>query len=220
MNIYTIYAQIFKIWRQKRMDLFESIIQPDEEDLVLDVGGYPATWTSRPQLTKRIDCLNLHTLSWDPSAEPDYRITTSIGDGCELSYEDASYDIVFSNSVIEHVGDWKRQQAFAREVRRVGKRLWIQTPAYECPLEPHYFAPFVHWLPVRVRRRVLRWLTPWGWMQRPTQEKVDETIATTRLLTKREVEQIFPDCVVMTERLFGIFPKSYIAYRASVPLSS
>src|SRR5690625_6167879 len=136
MNIYTIYAQIFKIWRQKRMDLFESIIQPDEEDLVLDVGGYPATWTSRPQLTKRIDCLNLHTLSWDPSAEPDYRITTSIGDGCELSYEDASYDIVFSNSVIEHVGDWKRQQAFAREVRRVGKRLWIQTPAYECPLEP------------------------------------------------------------------------------------
>jgi hypothetical protein len=54
---------------------------------------------------------------------------------------DQEYDIAFSNSVIEHVGDWERQAAFASEIRRVGKNLWIQTPAKECPIEPHYLAP-------------------------------------------------------------------------------
>ncbi len=57
--------------------------------------------------------------------------------------------VVFSNSVIEHVGTWEDQQAFAAEVRRVGRRLWV--PAYECPIEPHYLAPLVHYLPKEVQ---------------------------------------------------------------------
>lgn len=213
MNIHTLYEQIiFKIWRAKRILAFERIIQPSRNDLILDVGGYPDTWTSRPQLAKRIDCLNVHTVDWE-CQDQNYAITMTIGDGCALNYLDGSYDILFSNSVIEHVGDWERQKAFACEARRVGKRLWIQTPAYECPIEPHFLTPFVHWLPVRVRRRLLRWFSLWGWLQRPSQNEVDETIAFTQLLTKKQVEELFPDCVVMTERLMGIFRKSYIAYR-------
>jgi len=213
MNIHSIYAVIFKVWRKRRMAQFEATIQPSTEDLVLDVGGYPKTWTSRPQLPKRIDCLNVHPVTWDAGTHPNHNITTTMGDGCALPYEDGSYDIVFSNSVIEHVGDWEQQKAFAREARRVGKKLWIQTPAAECPIEPHFLAPFVHWLPISIRRRILRWFTPWGWIVKPTQEKIDETIAFTQLLTKKQLEDLFPDCVVMTERLFGVFPKSYVAYR-------
>jgi hypothetical protein len=215
MNIHAIYARIFKVWRQKRMAEFEAIMQPHAEDLVLDVGGYPATWTTRPQLTKRIDCLNLHEVNWDGSRYPDYQITTFVGDGCALAHENGCYDILFSNSVIEHVGDWDKQQAFAQETRRVGRKLWIQTPAFECPIEPHFLAPFVHWLPVCVRRRVLRWFTPWGWIQKPAQDKIDETIQYTRLLTKKRFKELFPDCVIITERLLWIFPKSYIAYRTN-----
>lgn len=192
---------------------FEQLIQPQADNLVLDVGGYPGTWTTRPQLTRRIDCLNVHPVNWDDSLSPEHRITTVVGDGCALECPDGSYDILFSNSVIEHCGDWDHQCAFASEARRVGKKLWIQVPALECPLEPHYFAPFVHWFPVRIRRRLLRWLTPWGWIYRPTQEKVDEMIAFTRLLTKGQMKKLFPDCVILTERLLWVFPKSYIAYR-------
>ena len=213
MNIHNLYAQIFKIWRARRMIQFEQLIEPQAEDIVLDVGGYPRTWTTRPQLTKRVDCLNIHPLEWNGEAAPDYRIATEVGDGCALEYADHSYVILFSNSVIEHVGDWDRQCAFAREARRVGQKLWIQTPAYGCPVEPHFLAPCVHWLPVFIRRRLLRWFTPWGWITKPSQETVDETIATTRLLTKKQVKKLFPDCVVLTERLLWIFPKSYIAYR-------
>jgi hypothetical protein len=217
MNINTVYAQVFRFWRQRRMAHFEALVCPRAGEVVLDVGGYPGTWTTRPQIVQRIDCLNLHAAPWDASQHPRHRITTTTGDACSLAYGDQSYDIVFSNSVIEHVGDWERQKAFAREVRRVGKRLWIQTPAVECPLEPHFLAPFVHWLPVSIRRRVLRWFTPWGWIVKPTQDKIDETIAFTRLLGKRQVKELFPDCVVITERLLGIIPKSYIAYRIPNP---
>ena len=215
MNIHWIYDQIFKIWRVKRMARFEQLVRPKADDVVLDVGGYPETWTARPQLTRRVDCMNIHDVDWDASSAPDHRITTNIGDGCALEHADESYAIVFSNSVIEHVGDWQQQCAFAEEARRVGRNLWIQTPAFACPLEPHYLAPFVHWLPVAIRRRVLRWLTPWGWMEKPSQKKVDATIAFTRLLTKKQMKQLFPDCIILTERLFWILPKSYVAYRVA-----
>ena len=66
-----------------------------------------------------------------------------VGDGCALKFPDKSYDIAFSNSVIEHVGSWERQQAFAKDIRRVGKAIWVQTPARECLIEPHYLAPFL-----------------------------------------------------------------------------
>jgi len=195
------------------MAQFESIIRPSRDEVVLDVGGYLGTWTPRPQMPKRVDCLNLHAVAWDNTQHPEHRISTIVGDGCALPQGDDSYDIVFSNSVIEHVGGWQKQKAFAEEVRRVGKRIWIQTPAIECPIEPHFLAPFVHWLPVFIRRRILRWLTPWGWIEKPTQTYIDETISYTRLLSKRHVNELFPDCIIITERLLGVFPKSYIAYR-------
>jgi ubiquinone/menaquinone biosynthesis C-methylase UbiE len=135
------------------------------------------------------------------------------GDGCNLPFADGSYDMVFSNSVIEHVGTWEQQQAFAREARRVGRKLWIQTPAFECPVEPHYIAPFVHYLPRSVQKATLRWCTPWGWLQKPTKQQVNDAVDSTRLLSKREFRELFPDCEILTERLAGILPKSYIAIR-------
>jgi hypothetical protein len=220
MNIHSMYAAVFKLWRQKRMAQFEGIVRPSTDELLLDVGGYPKTWTTRPQIARRIDCVNLDTSPWDATQYPDHRITFAHGDGCALAHKDGEYDIVFSNSVIEHVGDWEKQQAFAREVRRVGRKLWIQTPALECPLEPHYLAPFLHWLPVMVRRRILRWFTPWGWIIKPSQEKIDYTISTTTLLSKKQFKELFSDCTIMTERILWIFPKSYIAYRANNQQSS
>ncbi len=195
------------------MDQFDAMIQPQSSDLVLDVGGYPRTWTTGPQVPERIDCMSIHPIEWDTEAFPDHRIITTVGDGCALKEPDGSYDTLFSNSVIEHVGDWQNQVRLASEVRRVGKKLWIQTPAVAGPIEPHYPAPFVHWLPVSVRRKMLRWFTPWGWIQKPSQEKVDKTIRFTRLLSKKQMTELFPDCEIITERLLWIFPKSYVAWR-------
>jgi len=211
--IHRIYGRIFKIWRVKRIQLFKSKIGPRISDRMLDIGGYPASWTVHEPMVASIDSLNIHEVSWDPGQAPDHHISILTGNGCDLGMPDDSYDIAFSNSVIEHVGAWEDQVAFAKEVRRVGKALWVQTPARECPIEPHYLALFVHWLPRGVQRRILRYFTIWGWVGRPSQKEIDEMVDTTRLITKKEMRVLFPDCDIYTERLLGIFPKSYVAYR-------
>ena len=57
-----------------------------------------------------------------------------------------------------------------------------------------------------------RW-TPWGIMQRPSPEQIAVMVEETRLLRRREMQRLFPDCEIRTERFFG-WPKSYIAVRA------
>ena len=121
--------------------------------------------------------------------------------------------MVFSNSVIEHVGDLARQKRFAGELRRVGQRLWVQTPAYEFFIEPHFLAPFFHWLPVAWRIQTGRWATLWGWLEKPSPQRVREMVEEIRLLKKNEFQELFPDCQILTEKILGILPKSYIAVR-------
>lgn len=213
LSVHSIYNIIFKIWRVKRLRLFAEILHPLRTDRLVDIGGYPQFWTSSPPLVGSIDCINLHKQPRDHNAFEEYSIQTLIGDGCNLHIADGAYDIAFSNSVIEHVGSWESQIAFASEIRRVGSALWVQTPAYECPVEPHYLAPFVHWLPKQVQRKILRYLTPWGLTSKPTSSDIDFMIDTTRLIRRREMIELFPDCTIHTERLLWIIPKSYIAIR-------
>lgn len=211
-SIHTLYRSIFKIWRRQRFHLFLRLMKPNPSDTLLDVGGYPGFWTPYPQVVKQIDSLNLHEVHWSGEEAPDHRIRLLIGDGCDLPMPDKSYDIGFSNSVIEHVGSWDRQQRFASEIRRVAKALWVQTPAYECPIEPHYIAPFIHYFPPSFRAKIARWCTLWGWIERPNREQIDAMVET-RLLRKSEMRELFPDCEILTERMFWILPKAYIAVR-------
>jgi len=166
---------------------------------MLDLGGTRGAWENGPVRIARIDLLN-----------SDARLEgTMVGDACALPFADGSYDIVFSNSTLEHVGGWERQEAFAREARRVGRALWIQTPARESWFEPHYLAPFVHWLPKRWRRWAGRWLTPRGWLDA---DAIGWIESHTRLLTRAEMETLFRDCEILVERFLG-WPKSYVASR-------
>lgn len=213
MTIHDIYHQIFKIWRMQRMQKFLEILQPTREMRMLDVGGYPYCWTNHPPIVGSITCLNVHPVLWDSSQAPEHNIEVVVGDGCKLAFPDQSFDIVFSNSVIEHVGSWENQQAFAKECSRVGKMLWIQTPAYECPIEPHYLMLFIHWLPKSFRRKIVRHFTPWGLLQRPQPPQVEEMVEMTRLLTRKEYSSLFFDCPIYEERICGFWRKSYIAYR-------
>jgi SAM-dependent methyltransferase len=68
-----------------------------------------------------------------------------------LPFTDAEFDLVYCSSVIEHVAR-EHRQAFAAEVRRVGRGWFVQTPAFSFPIEPHSLLPGAHWLPVRLRR--------------------------------------------------------------------
>lgn len=212
-SIHSIYNQIFKIWRRRRFAWFIRLLSPQLTQRLLDVGGHPGFWRQYAPILQSIDTLNVYSVEWNDAIFPDHHIRTMVGDGCALQFADKHYDIAFSNSVIEHVGSWEKQQAFAKEIRRVGKSIWVQTPAFGCPIEPHYLAPFVHWLPKKVQLKIVRWVTPWGLIQRPSVKQVNKMVETTRLLKKREIQILFPDCKIYTEHLLGIIPKSYVAVR-------
>ncbi len=148
-----------------------------------------------------------------PTAAQSHRLLGRQGDACALPYPDQSFDILFSNSVIEHVGDWERQQAFAHEARRVARKLWIQTPAREFFIEPHYIGLFVHWLPKPWQPFYIRWFTLWGLLHKPSPTEIQVRIDEFRLLSLAEFKSLFPDCTILRERFLGLFTKSYIAYR-------
>jgi SAM-dependent methyltransferase len=79
-----------------------------------------------------------------------------------LPFAEGEFDLVYCSSVIEHVPR-SRRQAFAAEIRRVGRGWFVQTPAFSFPVEPHSLLPAAHWLPVAVRRRYWRLGAAGGW---------------------------------------------------------
>lgn len=195
--------------------MFLRTLKPEASDILLDVGGYPGFWVKYPQPVSRIDTLNLHLHGgWQPEKYPHHRFQRLVGDGCAMRFSDKSYDIAFSNSVIEHLETLERQKAFAAEILRVGQKIWVQTPAYECPIEPHFLTPFIHWLPIKTRMCLSRHFTVWGLVNRPTAAEIKEMVMTTRLLRRDEFASLFPDCKILTEYMFGLIPKSYIAVRS------
>jgi Methyltransferase domain len=214
-----IYRPIFKIWRRKRFQYFLEILKPKPSDILLDVGGYPGFWTDYQQPVSRIDSLNVHQVIWENKQYPDHNFRILTGNGCHLEMKDQAYDIGFSNSVIEHVGSWENQKKFASEIRRVSKSLWVQTPAYECPIEPHYMMPLIHYLSIPIQKAILRRWSVRGLFERLTKDQIDDMVDTTRLLTKAEMSKLFPDCKIKTERLFFLIPKSYIAIRIKDAIS-
>ena len=197
------------------MSQFFDKIPVDEGMRILDVGGFPATWTPFPPTKAELDIVNIDDMECDEATRLEYKIRMFKVDGCAMPFKDREYDVVFSNSVVEHLGTWEKQQAFASEVRRVGRNLWIQTPAAECFFEPHYLTPFIHWLRPSLRIRVARYLTLWGWIERPSRDQIEDRVKEIRLLSFEEMNELFPDCEIVKERFLGLLIKSYIAVRTS-----
>lgn len=209
MNIHRLYQTISPRFRRRRMRWLLDTLQLRPDDTILDVGGWPTFW-EETTLPNPIVLLNR---SFPADVDARYpRFTFVSGDGCQLPYADGAFSVVVSNSVIEHLRTWDRQTRFAAEVRRVGRRLWIQTPAREFFIEPHYIALFIHWLPVAWQRRLARNFTLRGLLSRLDQIEVDAMLKDLRLLRRSEFAALFPGCRIRVERFLGL-PKSYIAVR-------
>jgi len=144
-----------------------------------------------------------------PHGDHDY----VIADALSAPFANATFDLVFSNSLIEHLGTKERQRAFAAEVHRLSRNgYFVQTPNKWFPIEPHYLAPFVHFFPKRIRSRMIRWLTPWGLVTKPSRERCLRVCQEIRLLGAGEMKALFPDADIVRERFLGL-TKSLIAIR-------
>lgn len=140
-----------RIYRRRRfglvLELINRILSTRGTCRILDIGGVPEYWENvRDMIGQRnhhVTLLNLTPFSVDPTS-----FTSLVGDGRDLScLADESFDLVHSNSVIEHVGRWQDMKAMAHEVRRLAPSYLVQTPYFWFPIEPHCATAFFHWVP-------------------------------------------------------------------------
>ncbi|HXP36812.1 MAG TPA: class I SAM-dependent methyltransferase [Solirubrobacteraceae bacterium] len=176
--------------RAKRHNAFFSLTLLQDGARVLDLGcGALGLRGLEPEL----DITGVDLLERPDYPGPFVRADASEG----LPFANDEFDLVYCSSVIEHV-EPARRDAFARELRRVGRGWFVQTPAFSFPLEPHALLPGAHWLPVALRKRYWRLGAAGEWEQ-------------ISLLRKGELERLFGRA--LPER-FGPLVKSWVSVRA------
>jgi len=182
---------------------------------ILDVGGTQAFWnlmTGDDPGNVRVTLLNIEH---QPTSSSSF--VSATGDARSMpQFGDKSFDVVFSNSVIEHVGSYEQQRRMALEIMRVGRRFFVQTPNKRFPLEPHFLFPWFQYLPTEVRAQMVHRFNM-GWYRRMTDlEAARAEVDSIQLLTKRRFAALFPGASIHVERLAGL-PKSFVAYHGWDP---
>jgi ubiquinone/menaquinone biosynthesis C-methylase UbiE len=198
--------------RRARFALFLSLVERLEGHLeILDIGGTQEFWnlmTDGNPGDLRITLLNIED---QPVTSAQY--VCAVGDARSMpQFANRSFDVVFSNSVIEHVGSYDDQRRMANEVMRVGKRYFVQTPNKRFPLEPHFLFPFFQYLPGAIRAQMVHRFDI-GWYKRiPSLSKAREEVDSIQLLTRGKFADLFPGATIYEEKIAGL-TKSFVAYR-------
>lgn len=196
--------------RRKKYALFLKDCQPTPATTILDVGvgaladegergeNFLEAWYPHPE---RITALGIGDLSSVQRSNP--KVTVVTYDGGRFPFPDRAFDIVFSNAVLEHVGNATAQRAWVAECCRVGRTVFLTTPAREFPVDSHTLIPFAHYLPLRARNAIYRALG----------RRNEAAPGALTLLTRRALRRCFPAGVTVHLRstyLLG-FPATHIA---------
>ena len=192
--------------RQRKYRLLRSTINLKPTDRVLDLGGGHGDFLE--QVYPHMERVVVVDLDWKAlvgfrKQQPE---TVAVcADALSLPFADGAFDLVFSNAVIEHVGDWECQLQFASEVSRVSKRFFITTPNKWFPIEQHYRLPFFHFLPDSWQRAIHKTIAI-GFIPKDRFEEI-------HLLSARDLEKLFPEASVSAQRT-TFWPESLIALKS------
>jgi hypothetical protein len=179
------------LWnRRHKLALFMETMQPDPETRVVDVGVGDTGFGTEPGVASSHNFFEA-LYPWPaqitavsdvplPNFAREFPLVQCVtASGTELPFEDDSFDVAFSNAVVEHVGGRDQQRKFVAELCRVAPRVFLSTPNRWFPVETHTLLPFLHWLPRGAADRAFDALGKDNW------ERVE-------LLAKRELLALFP----------------------------
>jgi hypothetical protein len=187
-------------FRQSRSEEFRRRF-PDLENMsVLDLGGTAISWRVLGPRPKRVTLVNLD----DAAAPPEPWIEHIREDACVGGF--GKYDLVFSNSLMEHIGGHARRQRFAEVVRESAPSWWVQTPYRYFPIEPHWIFPLFQFLPFAARVSVTRHWRTLHMDATPGRAEAIDLVASIELISATEMRAYW------YERLAGV-PKSMVAIR-------
>jgi hypothetical protein len=196
--------------RSRRFRLFEQLVAPLPRPLrIIDVGGTNEFWEQRGWAGREDVSITLVNL--EAPEQRHENIVPTAGDATDLAeHADNSFDVAFSNSVIEHLFTFENQSRMANEIRRVGAAYWVQTPNFWFPIEPHFLVPAWHWLPEGSRAAILQ-RRGVGWAGRcPDPEHARRVVEEHRLMRRKELSRLFPEAQIVGEKIGGLV-KSWTA---------
>ncbi len=208
--------------RRRRLEVFLDLVRTACRDRgecrILDVGGRVSYWrTLEPEL-QDLPGVSLTLINIESPDDTDETLevphVSLVGDACAMTFEDRAFDVVHSNSVIEHVGSWPRMEAFASESRRVGRALFVQTPSYWFPVEPHFRVPGFAFLPRPLQIRLLMSRANGFYARAESVSAAMKALEECQLLDRAQMRFLFPDAQIRTERFAGL-EKSLIAIRTA-----
>jgi len=201
--------------RLRKYERFISVIKPTPEDAILDIGAtdkevfeYQNLLETKYPYPQKITALVVEDLSKFKEKYPE--VKTAKYDGKKFPFEDNSFDIAFSNAVLEHVGNLEEQAFFLSEVARVCKCGMITTPNRYFPIETHTHVLFGGYLPRRFFYALLRIFK--GHEHEPGKTQFDSI----RLLSRREFRRVFNmagiNKVEITRDRFLCFTATFTAF--------
>lgn len=193
--------------RAKRWQVFGQHFPDIARMRVLDLGGTALHWETSPLRPQSVVVLNL-----TPYCSDVEWITAVQGDACAVpeSIQRQEFDLVYSNSLIEHVGGHARRVAFAEQVRSLAPRHWVQTPYRYFPIEPHWLFPGLQFMPTNLRAKAIQiWpLSP----AKPRGRAAVTDVLEVELLSVTEMKYLFEDSIILREKVGGL-TKSLIAVK-------
>jgi ubiquinone/menaquinone biosynthesis C-methylase UbiE len=202
-------------FRKRRFGFFINFMNqaaPNSKPLrILDIGGTQQYWLNMGIVLRPNTEIVLLNLYKNEASKPGF--SSIVGDACNLTgISDQSFDIVFSNSVIEHLFTYEQQQKMAKEVARVGISYFIQTPNKYFPIEPHWLFPFFQFLPFTVKVFLTQHFTLGNIKKANNKEAAINLVKEVKLLSRKEFAAFFKDGKIYKEKIIGL-TKSFTAYK-------
>jgi hypothetical protein len=204
-------------FRQRRSKhikkLLDAVLAEKGSCRIIDLGGTEQYWNIMSDyLIDREITIDLVNISEITINDPKFR--SIVGSALEMdAFGDNEYDLVHSNSLIEHVGNWDAMMLLAQNIKRLAPRYFVQTPYFWFPYEPHFRFLCFHWMPEQFRVRLLRRMTL-GFHER--QQDFDlamRTVQSAYLLDIAQFRALFEDATIVKEKLLFL-TKSLMAIRA------
>jgi hypothetical protein len=206
--------------REQRLKLFNDFMKGATGSVrLVDLGGtvkFWEKWGLAKQPLLDVTVVNNH---WIDKNHIDDAITLPNirrlrADVLDFSAEDfAQYDVIFSNSLIEHLPGRHLQQKLARAIVDSGRRYFLQTPNKMSPVDPHFprpYVPFFAAYPRPLQARLLSWNALGSGSAAPSYDAALQRLANYFPLTTRDMRGLFPKAHIVMERPLGV-PMSIVA---------
>lgn len=187
--------RISKFNRGRKWKIFTKEFPFDKNTSILDVGFNNIEYSEIDNYLEKVYPYleNITALGVEEANEFKERyplVKAVLYDGDHFPFPEKSFDIVWSNAVIEHVGSREKQLLFLKEIKKAGKSAFVTTPNRYFPVEIHTRTVLLHFLPKNIFYNYLH--------------KVGKSWATgnyMNLLTKRMIVQLLKDAGIQNYKI-------------------